>query len=175
MPAFGPDTATCEVLTFREGLLSAAGHDLVLRVGAFTIDVDPAAPSVTARFDSTSLRVVAALRDGRAVAAPSAADARDIERTIREKVLQAARFPEIRFGSTAATPRPDGYEVRGTLTLAGRSREISFTAREAHGRVEAEVRLHQPDFGIRPYSAMLGALRVKPDVLVRISLPALRP
>ena len=36
----------------------------------------------------------------------------------------------------------------------------------------AEVSLHQPDFGIKPYSAMLGTLRVKPDVTVVVSLPA---
>ncbi len=36
----------------------------------------------------------------------------------------------------------------------------------------AEVRLQQPDFGIRPYRAMLGTLRVQPDVLIRMSVPA---
>jgi len=35
----------------------------------------------------------------------------------------------------------------------------------------AEVPIHQPDFGIKPYSAMLGALKVKPDLVVRCSVP----
>ena len=35
----------------------------------------------------------------------------------------------------------------------------------------AELKLHQPDFGIKPYSAALGALKVKPDILVRVSVP----
>ena len=30
---------------------------------------------------------------------------------------------------------------------------------------------HQPDFGITPYSAMLGALKIKPDVGFRIVAP----
>lgn len=175
MTTFGPDTATCEVLTFREGLLSAAAHDLVLRVGTFAIDVDPAVPAVRATFDAASLRVLTALRDGRPLpGALSAADARDIERAIREKVLHAERFPEIRFAASAVSARQDGYEVRGTLTLAGRSRELAIDVREAAGRLGAEVSLHQPDFGIRPYSAMLGAIRVKPDVRVRVSVPAVR-
>jgi polyisoprenoid-binding protein YceI len=174
MPTFGPDMATCEVFTFREGLLSAAAHDLVLRVEAFAIEVDPAAVSVKATFDAGSLRVVSALRDGRPLpGALSAADVRDIERAIREKVLLAARYPEIRFTSTGAAPQPGGYELRGALALAGRSRPLVVAVREAAGRLEAEVPLHQPDFGIRPYSAMLGAIRVKPDVRVRISVPAL--
>ena len=39
------------------------------------------------------------------------------------------------------------------------------------GRLVAEVRLHQPDFGITPYRALLGALRVRADVLVSLSIP----
>ena len=33
------------------------------------------------------------------------------------------------------------------------------------------VRLHQPDFGIKPYSALLGTLKIKPEVTVRCSVP----
>jgi hypothetical protein len=36
----------------------------------------------------------------------------------------------------------------------------------------AEARIHQPDFGIRPYTALLGTLRVQPDVMVRVVVPA---
>jgi hypothetical protein len=35
----------------------------------------------------------------------------------------------------------------------------------------AEIKLHQPDFGIKPFTAALGALKVKPDVVVRVSVP----
>jgi polyisoprenoid-binding protein YceI len=168
---FGPDAASCEVLVYREGALSAFGHDLVLRVHAFEIAVETP-PAVRARFDPASLRVAAALRDGRPVpGAPSADDAQDIERTIREKVLKVERFPEIRFASSAVSSQGAERDVRGVLTLCGTSREIAFTARPDGERLTAEVWLHQPDFGIRPYSAFLGALRVKADVLVRVAVP----
>jgi hypothetical protein len=36
----------------------------------------------------------------------------------------------------------------------------------------SEVRVHQPDFGIKPYSAALGALKVQADVTVKVSAPA---
>jgi hypothetical protein len=36
----------------------------------------------------------------------------------------------------------------------------------------ARVRLHQPDLGIKPYSAMLGTLKIQPGVAVEISVPA---
>jgi hypothetical protein len=34
---------------------------------------------------------------------------------------------------------------------------------------DARITVHQPDFGIRPYRALLGALAVKPDVVVTYS------
>jgi polyisoprenoid-binding protein YceI len=175
VPTFGPEVANCEVLTFRQGLLSPVAHDLLLRVTAFEISVDPATRAVAARFDAASVRVVTAMRDGRPLpSALSDVDARDIEATIADTVLRARRFPEIRFVSTAVSPGEHEYQVRGALTLAGATREVAPAVRRVAGRLSAEVRLHQPDFGIRPYSAMLGTLRVKADVLVRVSVPESR-
>lgn len=170
---YGPDAARCEILTFREGALSAIAHDLLLRVTAFELVVDPTVPSVTARFDPASLRVVAAMRDGRPLAgALRATDAREIEETIAATVLRARRFPDIRFASTGVSRRGGDYDVRGTLTLAGVTRPIEVPVRRDGERLVAEVPLHQPAFGVKPYSAMLGTLRVKADVLVRLSIPA---
>ncbi|MBW1758625.1 MAG: YceI family protein, partial [Deltaproteobacteria bacterium] len=59
----------------------------------------------------------------------------------------------------------------GTLQLYGKSRSIQTSVRATGGRWVAELKLHQPDFGIKPFSAALGALKVKPDVLVRVSVP----
>jgi polyisoprenoid-binding protein YceI len=173
LPTFGPETAVCEVLTFREGFLSAMAHDLLLRVGAFELVVDPAAPLVSARIDAGSLRVVTALRDGRPLpGALRPADVREIEATIAGTVLRASRFPEIRFTSTAVSRVGDGYDVRGALVLCGATGELSIPIRREGERLRADVTVHQPDFGIRPYAAMLGTLRVRPDVIVRVSVPA---
>lgn len=172
MLTFGPDRATCEVLTFREGLLSAVAHDLLLRATTFHLAVDPDAPAVQAEIDAGSLRVVTAMRDGRPLpGALRPADVKEIEATIAGEVLRASRFPLIRFASASASRTEAGYDVRGPLTLAGTTRDVAFTARRDAGRLALEVRIHQPEFGIRPYRAMLGALRVKPDVLVRAAIP----
>jgi polyisoprenoid-binding protein YceI len=160
------------VLTFREGFLSAMAHDLLLRVGAFELAIDPDAPSVSARLDARSLRVVSALRDGRPLpGALRPADVRDIEATIAGTVLRAPHFPEIRFTSTAVSRAGEGYEVRGALALCGATRELAVPVRRDGDRLRAEVTIHQPAFGIRPYTAMLGTLRVRPDVIVRLSVP----
>lgn len=161
------------VFTFKEGLLSAVAHDLKIRVTRFSIDVDEETGAITATFDPTSLRVVTAMKNGaEAHGALSDADRRKIEENIVADVLHAKRYPEIRFTSTSVKEDDaTGYHVRGQVTLHGKTREVIFTSRtDGEGQV-AEVKLHQPDFGIEPYSAMLGALKIKPDVLVRLALP----
>ncbi|MBI3184143.1 MAG: YceI family protein [Myxococcales bacterium] len=164
-------SAECLVFTFKEGALSALGHDLKIRVGRFDLAIDEQEGAVSATFDPTSLQVVCAVRDGaERPEALSERDRRQIEDAIRDEVLDARRHPEIRFSSTSVTREEGGYRVDGELTLLGRRRNITFQTREEAGRQVAEVRLHQPDFGIRPYSAMLGTLKVKPGVHVRVAM-----
>jgi polyisoprenoid-binding protein YceI len=170
---FGFDEGRLEVLVFREGVLSAVGHDLLLRATDLEIGVEPAGTAVRARVAAASLRVAAAMRGGRVLeGALSPGDVRDIEATLRTSVLDAARFPEIRFTSSAVTRVGDGWKVEGTLTLRGTTRPIAFAVRREADRLAADLPLDQPAFGIRPYRAMLGALRVKPEVRVRASIPA---
>ncbi|MFL5313108.1 MAG: YceI family protein, partial [Myxococcales bacterium] len=166
MGRFGPDTATCEVFTYREGILAAVGHDLKLRAERFEIDAD--ATSVRARFDPSSLRVSAAMRGGREdPAALSERDRREIERSCAREVLEAERFPEITFTSTEM----QHGSVRGTLSLHGRELSGEFAVKRSEGRAVAEVELDVRRFGIRPFTAMLGALRVSPMVRVVVSTP----
>jgi len=67
--------------------------------------------------------------------------------------------------------RGEGFAVEGTLEMYGKSRSIQTSVRAQGDRWLAEVSIHQPDFGIKPYKAALGALKVKPDVQVRLSVP----
>ena len=61
--------------------------------------------------------------------------------------------------------------IFGKLTLHGRTRELRIAARRVADRYVTEVALHQPDYGIKPYTALLGTLRIQPNVTVRMSLP----
>jgi len=172
VPHFDASTAECLVLTYKEGLLAAIAHDLEIRVERFDVDIDEAPLAVRARFDATSLRVVGALRDG----APhpdaiSPSDRHQIERNIVDDVLHAREHASIVFVSSAVAAEGEGFRVTGDLTLHGKTRPLTLVARPEGDRMIASVRLHQPDFGIRPYSAMLGTLKIKPDVTVRCSLP----
>ena len=157
-------TAECLVYTYREGLLAAVGHDLCLRVERFTVEVtgEPAAPAILARFDAASLRTTGAISPG---------DARKIERDAGEAVLAARRFPTIEFRSTRVVVDGDRARIDGALTLHGVTRTLGVDAVADASAWRAEVRLDQRDFGIKPFSAMLGTLRVRPEVLVAIRVP----
>src|SRR5690349_16111821 len=110
MPRLGPDRAECRVFVFREGLLSAVGHDLVLRATSLAVEVSDDRAHVSADVDARSLRVERAMRGGRELpdGTLSASDRQEIEAAIRGAVLQSDRFPVIRFESTSVTQGPDG-------------------------------------------------------------------
>jgi polyisoprenoid-binding protein YceI len=164
--------AECLVFTFKEGLLSAVAHDLEIRVTAFDVEVDEEKTRLTARFDPRSLRVVAALHDGRKNPnALSEADRRKIDESIANDVLHTKERREIRFELKTRHAVSDGWQLDGDLELNGRKKSILVTVRTAGDRYVAETTLHQPDFGIKPFSAMLGALKIRPDVKVRFSAP----
>ncbi|RYZ06033.1 MAG: YceI family protein [Myxococcales bacterium] len=168
MPSYDESCAECFVLTFKEGLLSPVAHDLRLVVGRFRIDVEDA--GITARFDTSSLRVDAPMKDGSPLpGALSAADKDKIAAQIRDEVLHASRYPEARFTSSSVVLRADGgHDLTGSLTLHGVTRVIHAQTRLLHGRQGLELALHQPDFGIAPFKAMLGTLKVQPDVKVLV-------
>jgi hypothetical protein len=171
MPRFDASSADCFVYTYKEGLLSAVAHDLKLRVTRFSIDVDDDA--VRADFAADSLRVLHAIRDGRDdPSALSPADRQKIENNIVEDVLLARRYPSIRFVGRALREVSQAVNVEGELSLHGKTNPIRLRVSTTAERWTAEVVLSQPDFGIKPYTAMLGTLRVRPDVRVAISLPA---
>jgi hypothetical protein len=57
----------------------------------------------------------------------------------------------------------------GELSLHGRLRPLTVAL--SHGRPAwtAEASIHQPDFGVKPFTAMLGTLRISADVRVRVT------
>ncbi|HWN66333.1 MAG TPA: YceI family protein [Haliangium sp.] len=166
-------TAECLVFTFKEGLLSKIAHDLKIRVTRFSVQIDDATRAITAEIDARSLRVVNAVKDGQDdPSSLSEADKDKIAGQIVDEVLHANQYPVVRFESTSVTPVDGGYDVSGDLTLHGVTRPISTRTRLENGRQVAEVLIHQPDYGVKPFKALMGTLKVQPGVRVRFSVPA---
>jgi polyisoprenoid-binding protein YceI len=171
---YDPSNAKCQVFTFKDGLLSKIAHDLRIDVTKFHIDADPSVPSVRAEFDPRSLRVVTAMSEGRDnPTALSDSDKKKIEGQIVDEVLHGNQHDKITFVSDSCRKTDDGYELSGQLTLHGVTRRIQASAHLDGAQHVAELSLNQPDFGVTPFKAMMGTLKVKPEVRVRITLPRL--
>jgi polyisoprenoid-binding protein YceI len=167
-----PD-ADCRIFTFKEGVLSPLAHDLELQAEVITVTWDEGAPRIEARVDPSRVKVLWAIRDGRPdPAALTASDRRKIESTLAEEVLQVRRWPEVRFASTFVRQTGERLKMEGQLALAGRERPLHLSFTRVDGRWTGEIELHQPDWGITPFRAALGTLRVKPRVRVRLSVRA---
>lgn len=84
--------------------------------------------------------------------------------------LNARRFPRISFAATTIELTDDGYRLTGTLTIHGEARpQIVDLRTEDLGdswRLRSETTIRQSAFGIKPYSQLLGSLKVADDVTV---------
>ena len=170
MTTFNASNAQCYVLTYKEGLLSVVAHDL--KIGVTSFEVKAEGGVVTGTFDARSLRVIAAMKDGQEAASSlSEKDRADVEQNIVKDVLDAKKHGQIQFSSTSLEKSGAGWRVRGNLTIKGNTKAVVFTATQSGDRVVAEVPINQLDYGVKPYSAMLGTLKIKPEIKVVISLP----
>ena len=86
------------------------------------------------------------------------------------KSLDAGRFPEIRFTAETIDKTDDGYRLTGKLAIRGKSREHVIDLRtEDLGdswRMSAESSVRQSDYGVKPYSLLMGSVQVADDVTV---------
>jgi polyisoprenoid-binding protein YceI len=164
-----------DVRTGKAGFLGAFGHKHTIRAGSFRgqIVYDPdnvAASTVEVVVDTRSLEVVALGADQK--------DKPDVEEAMFEKVIHPNRHPEISFTSRVVTPIPEGVHVVGTLTLEGRTRSVAVdVALEPQGdtlRAVGEWTIEQSDFGIKPYSAAGGTIKVADKVTFDFDVVAAR-
>ena len=102
----------------------------------------------------------------------SGKDKAEIKSYIVLKVLGSSRDP---VRSSAVTLDGATLTVVGTLTIAGASRSVTVPFSARGGRHDlGRVRTGQGDFAIKPFSIMIGALKVADPVEVQIQakLPA---
>jgi polyisoprenoid-binding protein YceI len=163
----GPGNATLSVRTERGGAAAKAGHDLVIHVTSWEAELvvgeDPADSSIELTADPTSLRVVEGTGGMQALGDD---DVANIHQTIDDEVL---RRQDIRFRSNRVQTEPDASRIRaeGDLTLAGNTQPIAFDlAIGDAGELTATAVVTQTAWGMKPYSALFGALKVKDDVEV---------
>jgi polyisoprenoid-binding protein YceI len=167
----GPENASLQVKTYREGMAAKVGHDLVIEVTRWDATLNLTDSVVELNADARSLEVREGLRGLKPL---TDKDRSEIRENIEGKVLHGQ---PIAFRSTAVRPvEADGrLVIEGQLTMAGNTRPITAHLDVgADGRVSGTIPLTQTDWGIKPYRGLMGALKVRDqlEIVVDARLPA---
>ena len=109
-------------------------------------------------------------------------DRDEINRRMRQEVLETDDYPEIVYECTGVTASGTGdrywVALKGDLTLHGTTKSIPVSARvTVNGnslRASGDFPLRQSDFGIAPVSAAAGTIRVKDEVKCTFDILARR-
>jgi polyisoprenoid-binding protein YceI len=167
--AIDPKLSRFTVQAFAGGLLSGFGHNPTFAVRDFKGEAKfsrdtPQHGSLLMKIQSDSLQLTTDVSDK---------DRREIERTMKEEVLETERNPEILYeGSVASVsePSPGQYRVNltGQLFLHGVSRDLPVMAFVAAGpetlRAYGSFSVSQTAHGIKLVSVAGGAMKVKDEL-----------
>jgi polyisoprenoid-binding protein YceI len=153
----GPSNGSLKIMTGKEGAAAKMGHDLVLVVNSWEATVeggDNASISLTA--DPGSIEV----ESGSGGAKPLGdKDKADIKKSISKKVLGSS---QITFESSEVTDSG----AKGDLSIAGKSDSVNVPLNVSDSKISGSLKISQSTFGIKQFSAMMGALKVKDGVEV---------
>ena len=171
--------SSLSVFVAKAGLFSAFAHDHNIGVksfsGSVTVPENGAAGGALALdIEAKSLTVL----DQKV----SDKDRAEIASSMHSAVLESEKYPKISFKSVSVSglkqAGENGYSftVNGDLTLHGTTKRIavpvSATITPQQLRATGKYTLRQTDFGIKPYSAAGGAVKVKDEVVINFSIIA---
>ena len=148
------------------------GHRLTIamttwRAGVRWTDDEPAEADLTVEVDS--LEVL----QGKGGLTPLSRPEKTLARSNAVRLLDADRFPQICFQASDIEKSGDGYRLLGTLDIHGVTRECAIDLRvEDLGdawRMSCRADVRQSEFGIKPYSMLMGSMKVVDTVAVSFS------
>ena len=163
--------------TGRQGVGSKVGHDLTIRVGRWSAQATTEGTNV---FD---LRVVADLTSLEVVRGdgglkPLTDKDRATILSNAASALQVGNHPDLVFLASGPHDTKIATTVTGVVTLAGARKtqllDVVVTRNGKGSTITVRGELVQSAFGIKPYSGLLGALKVRDMVEIRaeVRLPS---
>jgi polyisoprenoid-binding protein YceI len=150
-----------------KGRAARMGHRLTIAMTRWTATVrwagaDPAAAELAVEVDS--FEVLSGQGGVKGLSGPEKA----LVRSNALSSLGADRFPEIRFTANVIEESENGYRLTGALHIRGKQREhVIDLCTEDLGdswRMSVESTVRQSDYGIKPYSLLMGSVQVADDV-----------
>jgi polyisoprenoid-binding protein YceI len=160
----GPGDAALTVHTRKAGAAAVAGHNLLIEVGSWkaTLTLD-AASALELTVDSRSFKV---LEGSGGIQTLGDDDKANITQTIDDDVLKGGA---IEFRSTGIDQSDGRLRIEGDLNLLGEHRPLTFDLTvNDDGEFAGEATIKQSDWGIKPYSALFGTLKVADELKVMV-------
>ncbi len=156
--------STITIRAYKSGFFSFAAHDHVIN-----------APIASGTLDLTqrAIEFLVEVKDMQ-VLDPGESDKNKAEirsTMVGDKLLDAEKYPEIRFHSTEIRElTPTTFDVRGELTIHGVARPMALRVIKEGDRYVGQTKMKQTDFGLTPVSIAAGTVKVKDEVAVEFSL-----
>ena len=160
------------IITGVAGRAAKMGHRLTIgmrswQAGVQWSDGQPTGAQVSVDVDS--LEVLG----GQGGLTPLAGPEKSVARSNALKSLDAKKFPQISFTADDVAKTADGYRLTGAVEIHGTSRpqtvDIKVDDQGDTLALSARVQVTQSDFGVKPYSLMMGALKVADEVTIDFS------
>lgn len=168
------DAAAGELL-IRTGVAGPAakmGHRLTIAMGVWQADVQwrsgkPVSAELTVDVDS--LQVM----KGEGGVTPLSGPEKSVARFNALKSLDVKKYPQIRFAADDIAKTAQGYRLTGTVEIHGTSRpqiiDLIVVDLTDAWSMSARARVTQSDFGIKPYSLLMGSLKVADEVTIEFT------
>jgi polyisoprenoid-binding protein YceI len=167
----GPSNGRLLLRTFREGMASKVGHDLVIEVtrwqGIVAVPGNGGMPHVAVEADMRSLEV---LEGNGGVKPLTDKDRQEIKRNIAD-TLMTAQHPQAYFESTSIQVNGDSAVIDGRFTMVGSAQPLRLMVRNGGGAAIATGTVQQTQWGITPYKGFMGALKVRDNVDLEVTVP----
>jgi polyisoprenoid-binding protein YceI len=166
---FDPSDGQLIVRTDVTGPASRMGHRLTIALNSWRATVswtgeEPCAVEVNV--DVESLEVLRGEGGVSALSGPEKA----LARSNALKSLGANRFRTISFRAEEIVKNAEGYRMTGTLEIHGtpRPRTVDLKVEDLDNvwRMSCDAHVRQSEFGIKPFSMFMGAMKVADDVTV---------
>ena len=165
----GPDTGELLLRTGVTGSASRMGHRLTIAMRSWhaTVEWDGEVPSsVEVTVDLDSLDVLR----GEGGMTPLSGAEKVLIRSNALKTLRAKKSPQAVFRSTTIERSGSVVRIAGILELAGHSGEQNVEVEVSDNSVLGTAQVRHSDFGIKPYSMLLGAMKVADEVAVGLEV-----
>ena len=168
------DNSTGELL-IRTGVAGPAarmGHRLTIIMGSWRGTVlwrsgKPLSVDLTVVVDS--LQVI----KGEGGVTPLSGPEKSVVRFNALKSLDAEKYPHIRFATEDIVKKVAGYRLTGTVEIHGKSRsQVIDLAVDDTGdawTMSAQTGITQSDFDVKPYSLLMGSLKVADEVTIEFT------